>query len=106
MILQDPDWEIRRIFRDAAHVVFYRKKETEEVLKLKSFFEDYYRVTLITGENPVPECDLLCITPEESGISAGKWVWIEGSLKKISGNRIEGPMKETYIRLFLDSCSA
>lgn len=107
MILTDPQWEIKKMFRDATSLVIYRQKKTSEALKLKEFFDDYYKVSLIFGKEKIPPCDILCVTLEDKNITGGKWLWVESKEieTKVENKTFFGNLKKSYIDLFLHSCS-
>lgn len=101
----------QKIFSNSVSVCIYRKNIDNEAKRLKDFFEDYYRVILTDQKENIPaSCDILNILPEDSDSFRdfkARFLWIEKKESHIENeNTVWGPMKKTYIELFLNNCSA
>lgn len=110
MIYQNIDTRFRKIFRDAVQVTFYRRSPDKTAKTLKNFFSDYYRVELISSPHAVPsDTDILNVLEEEAvdipDFTGTIWVEKAGE-KAFEKNKAWGPMRELYITLFMDHCSA
>ena len=108
-MIVNKEWEIKKLFSNIYQLVICRKNIRDAGQKLLDFFKDYYQVKLIHDLNDLNNPEIcLNILPEmlEQAKSRNiKSIWIEHNKLDMKDQIYYGPMKETYISLFLDQCS-
>lgn len=105
----DKDWNIKKLFRDSVKITFYRKEFDKKSNNLVEFFSDYYKVSKISDLSLLdPKTDILnCLKSPDTLAYPDVKIWQECDEEPLFSNEIfYGAMKDLYIRLFLEHCSA